>query len=93
MFKHLLVFILNLLCVLLNCSYLGFPILILLIKNSFFMELLSHKLMLKCGHFTFVIHMTLNDCRLIWIITTFVFQSLRTGPFQINLTTFPYLHR
>ena len=92
MFEHLLILILNLFRCLLHCSYLSFPILILLIKNSLFMELLSHELMLKCGHFILVVHMTLDDCWFVWIVTTFVLQSLRARPFQICLTALLKLH-
>jgi len=78
MFEHFFVFILDLFCGFLDCSYLSFPVLVLLIKNSFFMKFLSHKLVLKSGHLTFVSHVTLNDCGFIWVVTTLVFQGLGT---------------
>ena len=93
MFEHFLILILNLLCGLLHCSYLSFPILILLIKNSLFMELLSHELMLQCGHFILVIHMTLDDCWFVWIVATLMLQSLWAWTFQISWTTLLEIHR
>jgi hypothetical protein len=92
MFKHLFIFILNLLCGFLHISYLSFPILVLLIKNSFFMELLGHELVFKSSNFVFVIHMTLYYCGFIWIIAAFMLQGLRAWPFQIGLRSLSNFH-